>query len=393
MKIFKKCMIIFSTIFFMNLFSSLYAFGPSSSVIYDGIDVSEFQGAINFSEVKNAGIEVVYIRSSYGTNVDPYFQTNYENAKENGLKVGFYHYVEATNVQEAIIEADFWASVIKDTEPDCKLAMDFEYFGDLNKYEINQIATTFLERTEQASGREMVIYSDAYNAIAVFDSTLIKYPIWVADYGVDEPESNGKWQTWVGFQYSDTGSIPGINGNVDLDKFTDGIFLSGNSGGENGGNPEPETITYVVESGDTLTSIAARYGTTVDELVALNNIQNPNLIYVGQVLRIKGEASSTGNTIYYVIKSGDTLTSFATRYGTTVNELVRINHIANPNLIYAGEAIKINTTTNSVYYLIKYGDTLTSIAARYGTTVNELVRINHIANPDLIYAGETIKIF
>jgi len=102
---------------------------------------------INYEEVKNAGIEIVYIKSSQGTNItDPYFRTNYNNAKQNGLNVGFYHYVMARNEEEAIREAEYFSSVISGTSPDCRLAMDFENFGNLNVEEINRLSTIFLNK-------------------------------------------------------------------------------------------------------------------------------------------------------------------------------------------------------------------------------------------------------
>lgn len=73
---------------------------------------------------------MVYIKASQGNNIkDPYFDVNYENAKANGLKVGFYHFLTATNTEEAEREAQFFASVISGKLPDCKLAMDYETFG------------------------------------------------------------------------------------------------------------------------------------------------------------------------------------------------------------------------------------------------------------------------
>lgn len=100
------------------------AFGPSSDKIYQGIDVSSWQGNIDFSAVKNSGIEFVYIKSSEGTRyIDPYFEQNYQNAKANGLKVGFYHYVTARNTDEARAQANFFARVISNKSPDCRLAM------------------------------------------------------------------------------------------------------------------------------------------------------------------------------------------------------------------------------------------------------------------------------
>ena len=76
--------------------SKVEAIEPASSEIYEGIDVSNWQGNINFTEVANSGIQVVYIKATQGTNyVSPTFEQNYQNAKANGLKIGFYHYVTA----------------------------------------------------------------------------------------------------------------------------------------------------------------------------------------------------------------------------------------------------------------------------------------------------------
>lgn len=151
----------------------VYAIPPSSETIYNGIDVSEYQGYINYNEVRNSGIDIVYIRSSEGTNfVDPYFRENYNNAKEAGLKVGFYHYVTSRSIDEAVREADYFASVIEGTSPDCLLAMDFEYFGGLSNGEVNEISRAFLERLEAVTQKKAMVYSDAYNAGSVFNDSL-----------------------------------------------------------------------------------------------------------------------------------------------------------------------------------------------------------------------------
>ena len=383
------------------------AFGPSSELLYDGIDVSQWQGNINFEAVSQSGIEVVYIKSSEGYSVDPYFETNYKKATDAGLKVGVYHYVTATTVEEAQSEAAFFVSNLEGKTIDCRLAMDFEYFGNLSRNQINEIGLAFLQTVESLSGKEVVVYSDTSNAINIWDETIAQYPLWVAEYGVESPQANGTWLDWVGFQYSDTGIISGIDGSsVDLDYFTDGIFLSDVSTPvssvpeeQKPSNPsESSTLvtTYTVQSGDTLSQIAARYGTMVNELISLNGISNPNLIYPGEVLRIPGrvsESSSSSLTIYKV-QSGDTLSEIAARYGTTVNELMSLNGISNPNLIYPGEVLRIrgNVSGSVATYTVQSGDTLSEIAARYGTTVNRLVSLNGISNLDLIYPGEVLRI-
>ena len=100
----------------------------------------------------------------------------------------------------------------------------------------------------------------------------------------------------------------------------------------------PSATTYTVKSGDTLSAIAKKYNTSVDSLVSLNNIKNKNLIYVGQVLKING---ATSTKEYYTIKSGDTLSAIAKKYGTTVNQLVSWNNIKNANLIYPNQKIRV----------------------------------------------------
>lgn len=121
-------MMILTFTFFSNS-NMTYAITPSSEPRYQGVDVSDWQGYIDYRQVRESGIEVVYIKSSQGKNIkDPYFDINYENAKANGLKVGFYHFLTATNTGEAEQEARFFASVIAGKQPDCKLVMDYEIF-------------------------------------------------------------------------------------------------------------------------------------------------------------------------------------------------------------------------------------------------------------------------
>lgn len=107
-----------------------------------------------------------------------------------------------------------------------------------------------------------------------------------------------------------------------------------------GNQPKPEPTPtdnyYVVKPGDTLSAIARKYNTTVDELVALNNIDDPNLIYVGDKIKV-----TENNVDYYTVQPGDTLTAIANKYNTTINKLVALNNIENPNLIYVGQEIRV----------------------------------------------------
>ena len=198
------------------------AIEPSSSDIYNGIDVSNYQGNIDYARVRSAGIEVVYIKATEGQTItDAYLRQNYENARANGLKIGFYHFVRARNNAQAVAEAEYFANAISGMAADCRLAMDFEVFGSLTNEEVNEISFTFLRRVEEITGKEMVVYSNTYSARTVFSQELAnQYPLWVAEYGVNEPQDNGKWNIWIGFQYTDRGVVDGINGYVDRDRFT-----------------------------------------------------------------------------------------------------------------------------------------------------------------------------
>lgn len=349
MKKFKILISICTFIFVCVLCTQVVAFSPSSSTLYEGIDVSEWQGEIDWERVRYSGIKIVYIRASEGNNyIDPDAIRNYNGAKENDIKVGFYHYLTARTQEEAIEQAEFFVSVIKGLNVDCRLAMDFESFGDLSLDEINLISQTFLEEVENLSGKEVIIYSDAYNAAYTFSSELaIKYPIWVADYYVSNP-GDGRWSSWDGFQYTDEGNISGINGYVDRDLFTSGVLLSDTSAipEETTDRASTKTETIVVQRGDTLSRIAMEYNTSYEYLAKINNISNPNLIYTGQRLTVpvleNNEVHDTSHKLY-IVRRGNTLTQIAREYGVTIESIVRLNEISNPNLIYVGEVLRIPT--------------------------------------------------
>jgi LysM repeat protein len=160
-------------------------------------------------------------------------------------------------------------------------------------------------------------------------------------------------------------------------------------------------IIHIVQWGENLTSIASRYGTTIQAIMNANGLANPNWIYAGQRLDIPGYAPPpvpSGN--YYVVRYGDTLSGIAYQYGITISALMRANNIVNPNMIYPGQRLVIPGTPQpapapipgGVYYTVQAGDTLAKIAVRYGTSVWTLVKANNIANPNVIYTGQRLFI-
>lgn len=291
--------------------------------------------------------------------------------------------------------------------------MDYEVFGGVSIEESNQIAQVFLESVKRLTNKEVIVYSDLSNARDRFGREIAdNYELWIAYYGdynnLRYVETS--WERWIGVQYTDRGYVPGISGNVDRDLYTENIFLSDTSVIPNTDNPNDtintETISYTIQSGDTLSEIASRYGTTVQELSDINNITNPNLIYPGETIRIATNSTVHGSetrgtgSIIYTVQRGNTLSQIANTYGVTVAHIVELNNIQNPNLIYPGQKLRITESSSSTlnpviqnnYYTVQRGDTLSSIARRYGVSVQYLVNLNGIANPNLIYVGQMIKV-
>lgn len=373
------------------------AIPPSGGRQYRGIDISEFQGEIDFEEVRRSGIEAVYIRVGAGDYTDEYFAENYERAKAAGLKIGFYHYVTARSVDEGRRQARFFASLAAGREPDMRLAMDFEYFGSLSVSQINAISEAYLDELTALTRREAVIYSDLSNARNIFSRALAeKYPLWAAQYGADEPSANGKWREWVGFQYTDEGRVGGIYGNVDRNIFTEGIFLSdsGRIDGEKRTTvrARTRTLTVCVRAGDTLWAIAREYGTTVEAIARENRIADPNRIFAGERLRITLPARGSGEEIY-TVRRGDTPISIAGKFGVTLSALEDRNGLERGETIYAGDKLSIpGARMSGEFYVVRPGDTLFYISRRTGVPIRTLVGINRIKDPDLIYAGEHLKL-
>ncbi|MBM7581883.1 LysM repeat protein [Caldicoprobacter guelmensis] len=157
-------------------------------------------------------------------------------------------------------------------------------------------------------------------------------------------------------------------------------------------------MTYIVQPGDTLYKIARKFNTTVEAILAANNIPNPNRIYPGQLIEIPEEPAPPTKGFYYIVQPGDTLYKIAQRYNIPLAELIRANQIPPPYIIYPGQRIFIpgveppKPPPGGKVYIVQPGDTLYSIAEKFNVPLDALIRLNNIPRPDLIYPGQRLLI-
>lgn len=312
-----------------------------------GLDVSQWQGHINFQKVKDAGYSAVYIKAGEGSNtIDPFFEENYRKAKRAGMKVGFYYYVTAKSASQARHQAHRFVDITAKKEYECRLAMDFEDLTGLSQKEIREISAAFLRSVEDLTKTKPMVYSD-YSNTTIWKRPITDYPLWLAYYNRRVPEPINGWRTYTAWQNSDEGRVPGISARVDLDQFRKDTFLK-----KRGKHRRPKKnlyvyhntrIVYTIKKGDTLSSIAKLYRTTVSAIAKENDIANPNRIYTGEKLKIviRDKQRDEARNRYIKIKNGDTLYGIAKKYNIPVSVLIEENHILSPDLIFPGQRLKI----------------------------------------------------
>ena len=384
-----------------------------------GIDVSTWQGNFNFKQASNEGVKFAILRGAYNRSKDNRFEEYYKNAKAVGLNVGVYQYSMATTVDEALTEAKFLENnILKGKKFELPIYYDIEdnVQKNLSKNQVSNIAKTWLDYLE-GKGYFVGIYSSkSFLEVYLNEDIRIDYSIWVAQWATECTYQGpyGMWQFGGETNLIRTNKVAGVvcdqnymivdyptliiekgmNGYSSSNKGNESGSNNGSKGNENNNDNKASTVNYVVKEGDTLSSIAIKYGTTYDSIAKLNGITNPNLIYPGQVLKIetKIEASNDEN-MYYTVKPGDTLSSIAAKSGVSYQTLASMNGITNPNLIYPGQVLLISGDNKSkIYYTVRPGDTLTSIANTHGVSYQSIAKLNGISNSNLIYPGEVLRI-
>lgn len=192
-----------------------------------GIDVSFWQGYIDWQKVKEAGVEFAIIRAGWRGSeegviaADDYVHTNYRNATAAGIKVGAYFFSQAINVEEAVEEAEFMLDMVKDWEVQMPIVFDWEFVsgdsrtGKVDARTLTDCTKAFCQTIEDAGYEAMVYFNSDQSRHGIYLEELADYKFWLAKYNtvLNYPYRVDMWQ------YTETGSVPGISGNVDINLY------------------------------------------------------------------------------------------------------------------------------------------------------------------------------
>ena len=323
------------------------------------VDVSSHQGNI---VAGGLDCDAVICKATEGTGyVNPFCDEQYQSAKAAGKLLGVYHYASGGNPEA---EAEFFINNVQGYLHEAILVLDWES-GDNAAWGDSSWVARFCAHIVALTGINPMIY--VQRSAASQCTGLGDYGIWLAEYpdyaarGWDAyypPNYSGDYAM---HQFTSSGNIAGYAGPLDLSLFFgDETAWRAYAGASSQSVPAPQPqpyvepevqaytqpvaqtdgTTYIVQPGDTLSGIAARYGTAYQSLAAINNIADPNRIYPGQEIVIDG-AATEASTEYYTIQPGDTLSGIASTYGTTWQWLAEINGIDTPDLIHPGTTIRV----------------------------------------------------
>lgn len=218
-----------------------------------GVDVSHWQGAVDWAKVSASGIKFAILKATEGTQfIDDTLAVNVLGARENGISVGVYHFCRAATITAAIAEAKFFCSVIDDLGGikmfDIPPVLDIES-ANAPKAELTAICLTFLQTIEQRYGVRPMIYTYPNFLDNYLGEGLSDYPLWYAYYS-DTPISDKKgWTEWTIVQHTDKGVVPGIAGNVDMNEYNGSVIKLAKTYTDVAGHWANKAIVAVTEAG------------------------------------------------------------------------------------------------------------------------------------------------
>lgn len=320
-------------------------------MVMRGIDISKWQSGIDLSAV-NADFVIVKATEGIGY-VDKSCDGFFQKALSLGKKLGFYHFARPTANNDPIREADFFYENCKGYFGKAIPILDWEAENKQNV----AYAKAWLDRVYQRSGVKPVIYmsesvANAYNWSSVANAD---YGLWVAKYRDNNPDYNYNmanagsrpkvkwWKFYCMWQWTSTGRLNGYSGNLDCNVFYgDGTTwdkYAGKSGTASKPAPAPAPAP-ARKSNEVIAQevINGAWGNGEDRKKRLTDA-GYNYTVVQAIVNKK--IAARNQSVYYVVKRGDTLSAIASKFGTTYQHLAQLNNIANPNKIYAGQKLRI----------------------------------------------------
>jgi len=213
-------LLILNGLFFVMGFKSEKLETSVSSSYIKGIDVSHWQGDVDWTKVKDSGIAFAFVKATEGTSyVDPNFEKNIENAHSAGLYVGAYHFAEPENYN-AKDAAEHFVNTIRAYLKNGYLrpVLDLEEGSSLGKDALSAWVNEFMIEVYNLTGVKPIIYTNPNYAENYLDLSVTQWNLWIANYDVSSP-STGVWDSWAFWQYTDSGNVSGVSGNVDMDYY------------------------------------------------------------------------------------------------------------------------------------------------------------------------------
>jgi lysozyme len=315
---------------------------------FKGIDVSHWQGAIDWAKVKAAGIQFAIIKSGgsdAGFYTDPRWEENYKAAKANGIAIGAYYFVgpACTSAADGKADAERFLAQLKGKQFEYPVYIDVEATPASAKAGATEATIAFC-RAMEAAGYYAGIYSSTYSGFRdrLDDSKLTPFTHWVAQYAA-KCTYDGAYGIW---QYSSSGKVNGIDGNVDMDiSYQDypAIIKNGGFNGftKQGSNSQPPAPVQPHKTVDELARevLAGKWGNGDDRK---NRITTAGYDYAAVQAKVN-ELLGANRVVYYTVRSGDTLSAIARKYGTSVAAIQKLNAslIRNVNQIQVGWKIRV----------------------------------------------------
>lgn len=387
----------------------------------DGLPLSFYQ------TMKAGGINAVVVKVSDGQSyLDPAASVNIANAKQAGMAVHAYHYARFRSTEQAKAEANWFDKKLKlvgfDKKRDGQVVVDVEdkMLESLSPSKLTEYTNTFVKQMKALGYSKIDLYTGNafYNSNLKPDSLSISHP-WLARYplypSTGQPQPvwhNGEKGAW---QWSSTYKFTGVSGVFDVSQDFAGKYtnVAKVDNATNTGVVKKigslSLVDYLKSKGKSATfsartKLAKQYGitnytgTAAQNLALLSKLKSGVKPAKTNIVNSKLTTSSKVPAKAYTVKSGDTLSGIAKKYGTTVSKLKSLNGIKNVNLIYVGQRLKISGSTTTVtsnskkYVTVKKGDTVSELAEKYGSSTAKIKSWNHLDSQYTICVGQKLRV-